>query len=84
VGREHRQLERLLGVLRLADEGSAVAEDLRAVALVEHLEGPLVATRDEIGQRGVAQERDRSEPWPEVRGARAGGDRCGQLEPPKE
>ena len=79
VGGEHRELEGLLRVLRVAHERRAVAEDLRAVALVEHLEGALVPAGDELGEGGVAQERDRSEPGPEVRGTRAGGDRCGQL-----
>ena len=66
VGGEHRQLEGLLRVLRVAHERRAVTEDLRAVALVEHLEGALVPAGDER-RRGRCRRGTRS-----IR-ARAGG-----------
>lgn len=50
VGAQHRRLKGLLGIIRLTQGRATEAEERTAVALEEHLEGSLVATRDAPGE----------------------------------
>ena len=66
---DHGALERLLGVLRLAEDRGAVAVEAVAIAAIEGLEGALVPGSDACGEGLVRQEPEWGQAHLPARGA---------------